>query len=78
MQYVGSAKVPQAILDEAAIRAVAWLKGVAMAAPKSSNRIGDLTISTDARRVRSGALRGSGAAALLAPWRENDGGICGG
>ena len=75
-QYVGAADVPQAILDEAVIRAVGWLAG-ASGSVFSSKRIGDLTITTDGRRVRAGALRGSGAAALLAPWRRNYGGICG-
>ena len=75
-QYVGGADVPQAILDEAAIRSVAWLKGVAAGSAVSSKRIGALTTTTDGRRIRAGALRGSGAAALLAPWRVNDGGIC--
>ena len=74
--YVGAADVPQAVLDEALIRAVGWLAGSASSAV-SSKRMGDLTLSTDGRRVRAGALRGSGAAALLAPWKMNDGGICG-
>ena len=74
--YVGAADVPQAVLDEALIRSVAWLKGVRPSSAVSSIRVGDLAITTDGRRVRSGALRGSGAAALLAPWHVNDGGIC--
>ena len=75
LQYVGAADVPQAVLDEAVIRSVGWLASASSSAV-SSKRIGDFAITTDGRRVRSGALRGSGAAALLAPWRVNDGGIC--
>ena len=57
---------PAALLNEAAIRLSAWIRE-APASGARSESIGD--ISTTYSPMATGALRASGAMALLSPWK---------
>ena len=60
-------EAPEAVANEAAIRCAGWLEE-APHGPVRSERTGEIATGFDGARAQS-ALRGSGAMALLSPWK---------
>ena len=66
-----SDETPDAIRFEAFLRTDGWLRDVnpAIASETSSNESSGVSLTMQYRSSLQGALRGSGALAILAPWK---------